>query len=150
MVIPNTLYFTMTNQIYLQGIDSMARQGDLESKAIQVILDKGNEGILQCDLWKELDASSREGSRISIKLESKNLIRRERELRNGRWTYRVFIKRHPVNMDSILDVPCVSCDEISRCETDTEVSPVTCKQLDQWLGLTSEEPNSSTPSQPAN
>lgn len=149
-MIPNTLYSPMTNQIYLQGIDSMARQGDLETKALQAILDKGSEGILQCDLWKELDASSREGSRISIKLESKNLIRRERELRNGRWTYRVFIKRYPVDMDSIIDVPCVSCDEISRCETDTEVSPITCKQLDQWLGLTGEAPTSSTPSQPAN
>jgi hypothetical protein len=128
----------------------MARQGDLESKAIQVILDKGNDGILQCDLWKELDASSREGSRISIRLESKNLIRRERELRNGRWTYRVFIKRHPVNIESIIDVPCVSCDEISRCETDTEVSPITCKQLDLWLGIASGASPSSISSQPAN
>jgi len=123
----------------------MARQGDLESRALQVILDKGSEGILQCDLWKELDASSREGSRISIKLEGKNLIRRERELRNGRWTYRVFIKRQPVDMDSILDVPCVSCDEISRCETYTEVSPITCKRLDLWLGVM-EGASISTPS----
>jgi len=128
----------------------MARQGDLESKAIQAILDKGNEGILQSDLWKELDASSREGSRISIKLENKNLIRRERELRNGRWTYRVFIKRHPVDINSILDVPCVSCDEVSRCETDTEVSPITCKQLDQWLGLISGPPPSPTSPLPTN
>jgi len=112
----------------------MARQGDLESQAIQVILNKGSEGILQSDLWKALDASSREGSRISIRLESKNLIRRERELHSGRWTYRVFIKRHPVDIGSIIDIPCVSCDEISRCETDSEFSPITCKQLDLWLG----------------
>jgi hypothetical protein len=113
----------------------MARQSDLESRALQVILEKGNEGILQCDLWKELDASSREGSRISIRLENKNLIRRERELQNGRWTYRVFVKKHPIEIDSALNIPCISCGEISRCESGTEVSPITCKQLDQWLGL---------------
>lgn len=113
----------------------MARQGDLESKALQVILEKGNDGILQCDLWKDLDASSREGSRISIKLENKKLIRREKELRNGRWTYRVFVKRHPVDIDSAINIPCISCTEISRCESGTEVSPVTCKQMDQWLGI---------------
>ena len=113
----------------------MPKQGDLETQALQVILDKGNEGILQSDLWKELSASSREGSRISIKLEGKNLVKRERELRNGRWTYRVFIKRQPADLESIIDVPCVSCNDITRCETDTEISPITCRQLDQWLKL---------------
>ena len=107
----------------------------METQALQVILDKGNEGILQSDLWKELAASSREGSRISIKLEGKNLVKRERELRNGRWTYRVFIKRQPADLESIIDVPCVSCDDITRCETDTEISPITCRQLDKWLKL---------------
>ena len=114
----------------------MSGQGDLEVHALQVIMDKGSTGILQSDLWKELSASSREGSRISIKLEGKKLVRRERELNNGRWTYRVFIKRHPVNIDPIMDVPCVSCEELTKCEAESEVSPVTCRQMDKWLGLT--------------
>jgi len=130
-------------KIHLMRSFGMARQSDLESKALQVILEKGNEGILQCDLWKELDASSREGSRISIRLENKNLIRRERELQNGRWTYRVFVKKHPIEIDSALNIPCISCGDISRCESGTEVSPITCKQLDQWLGLV-EQPASLT------
>lgn len=134
-LIPNTLYPKTSYSVQLRGINYMTRQGDLESKAIKVILEKGDEGILQCDLWKELDASSREGSRISIKLEKKNLIRRERELRKGRWTYRVFIKRRPIDIESAINIPCISCGEISRCESGTEVSPITCKQLDQWLGI---------------
>ena len=124
----------------------MARQSDLESKALQVILERGNGGILQCDLWKELDASSREGSRISIRLENKNLIRRERELQNGRWTYRVFVKKHPIEIDSALNIPCISCTDISRCESGTAVSPITCKQLDQWLGLIEQPTDSAQPS----
>lgn len=124
----------------------MARQSDLESKALQVILERGNEGILQCDLWKELDASSREGSRISIRLENKNLIRRERELQNGRWTYRVFVKKHPIEIDSALNIPCISCSDMARCESGTEVSPITCKQLDQWLGLISPPASLTQPS----
>lgn len=112
----------------------MSRQEDLEKQALKLIIDKGAEGILQRDLWELLDASSREGSRISLRLEERNLIRRARELANGRWTYRLFIKKRPhLKMDSLLDVPCTVCGDISKCEIGGEVSPNACAALTQWL-----------------
>jgi len=65
----------------------MPKRDDLEYKALHFIVNMGSQGVLQSDLWRKLGASSREGSRIALKLENKGLIRREKELFGGRWTY---------------------------------------------------------------
>ena len=111
----------------------MTKRDMLERRALKIILDKGEDGILQSDLWKELEASSRVGSRISLNLGKKNLITRQRELSDGRWTYRVFVNLRSLNIDSISDVPCVSCAEILKCEKGGEFSPDTCKIMTKWL-----------------
>ncbi|MCW4039220.1 MAG: Lrp/AsnC family transcriptional regulator [Candidatus Bathyarchaeota archaeon] len=111
----------------------MTRRDDLELRALKLILEKGDEGILQRDMWRKLNATSREGSRISLRLEAKNLIRRERELANGRWTNRIFINVRRVELDSILDVPCMVCEDIQNCEVGGEISASNCDVLTQWL-----------------
>ena len=73
----------------------MPKRNDLEQKALHFVVNTGYQGVLQSELWRELGASSREGSRVAIKLEEKGLIRREKELEGGRWTYRLFPKRMP-------------------------------------------------------
>ena len=117
----------------------MPKRDDLEHRALQVVMNKGTEGILQCDLWRELDASGRDGSRISLKLENKNLIKREKELFEGRWTYRLFAKKRPIEIDTILDIPCVSCPNISKCEAGSEVSPNLCAEMTRCLQSISRE-----------
>ena len=111
----------------------MSRRDDLEEQALKLIIEKGPDGILQSDLWRTLKASSREGSRISLRLETKNLIKRERELSKGRWTYRLFIKKRLIAIDSLLEIPCMTCNTIDRCELEGEVSPATCVPLTKWL-----------------
>jgi len=111
----------------------MSRRNELEKQAINLIIEKGEEGILQSDLWRKLDATSRVGSSIALKLEAKNIIRREREFADGRWTYRLFIKKKPLTVDSILDVPCFLCKDIDRCESGGQISPNTCNKLSRWL-----------------
>jgi DNA-binding Lrp family transcriptional regulator len=111
----------------------MPKHSDLEQKAFQVIINAGFEGILQSELWRKLDASSREGSRIAIKLDEKGLIRRERELCNARWTYRLYPKRLPSSLDSISGCPCLLCHDIIRCDPSTEISPKNCQKLTQWI-----------------
>jgi hypothetical protein len=111
----------------------LPRRDDLEEQALKLIIEKGTEGILQSEMWRKLKASSREGSRISLRLEAKNLIQRERELSKDRWTYRIFIKRKPIEIDSILNIPCLVCADNYRCERDGEQSPITCVSLTQWL-----------------
>ena len=58
----------------------MPKRNDLEQKALHSVINTGYEGVLQSELWRELGASSREGSRVALKLEEKGLIRREKEL----------------------------------------------------------------------
>jgi hypothetical protein len=117
----------------------MPKRSDLEHKALQCIANTNNQGVLQSDLWRELDASSREGSRIAIKLENRGLIRREKELCEGRWTYRLYPKRKPASMNSILDCPCLSCSESIRCGSFGDISPTDCARLTQWIfGLAGE------------
>ena len=111
----------------------MSKGNDLEQKALQFIMNTGFDGILQSELWRKLGASSREGSRIAIKLEGKRLIRREKELRNGRWTYRLYPKRLPARIDSIADVPCLMCPDNPRCDPSSAISPQNCEKLTEWL-----------------
>jgi hypothetical protein len=118
----------------------MPKRNDLEHKALQYIANTSDQGVLQSDLWHQLDASSREGSRIAIKLENKGLIRRQRELFEGRWTYRLYPKRKPASINSIIDCPCLSCSESTRCGAYGYISPHNCESLTQWLvGLAKEE-----------
>ncbi|MEM2341280.1 MAG: Lrp/AsnC family transcriptional regulator [Candidatus Bathyarchaeia archaeon] len=111
----------------------MPKQNDLEQKALDIIMRMGEKGILQSDLWREINATSREGSRISMRLESKGLIYRERELSRGRWTYRLYSKRQMVSIDSIIDCPCISCEENSKCGAGGKLSPNHCEKLTQWI-----------------
>ena len=44
-------------------------------------------GIHQSEFWKQLDVSSRKGSRIASKLEEKGFVEREESVHNGNTTY---------------------------------------------------------------
>jgi len=111
----------------------MPKHNDLEQKALQIIMSSGNEGLPQSELWRKLGASSREGSRIALKLENKGLIRRKRELYNGRWTYRLYPKRLPASIDSIADCPCMMCPDTPRCGPTGAITPQNCEKLTDWL-----------------
>ena len=111
----------------------MSKRNDLEQKALQFIMNTGFDGILQSELWRKLGASSREGSRIAIKLDVKGLIRRERELLEGRWTYRLYPKRLPASIESIADCPCLMCRDSPRCDPASTISPQSCEKLTEWL-----------------
>jgi hypothetical protein len=111
----------------------MPRRNELEYKALNFISNNGNDGVLQSELWRELDATSREGSRIALKLETKGLILREKELYEGRWTYRLYPKRKPASLNSIIDSPCLMCTNDARCGAWSPISPNDCPRLTAWI-----------------
>jgi hypothetical protein len=120
----------------------MPKRNDLEQKALQFIMNTGFQGVLQSELWRNLGATSREGSRISLKLEGKGLIRREKELQSGRWTYRLYPKRLPASIDSIADCPCLMCPDNPRCDPSCSISPQSCEKLTDWLVSLTQSPAS--------
>jgi hypothetical protein len=117
----------------------MPKRDDLEYKALHFISGTRHQGVLQSDLWRKLGASSREGSRIALKLENKGLVKRERELRSGRWTYRLFPKRQPPSINSIAECPCLMCGNDPRCSAFGAVSPNGCPRLTDWITVLAKE-----------
>ena len=111
----------------------MPRRNELEHKALDVVANNGNDGVLQSELWRKLDATSREGSRIALKLETKGLIIREKELFEGRWTYRLFPKRKPASLNAIIDSPCLMCPNDAKCGAWSQINPNDCPRLTAWI-----------------
>ena len=111
----------------------MPRNNDLEQRALKLIFDADEEGILQSEMWKKLGVSSREGSRLALKFEEKGIVERRKVLHEGRWTYKLFSKRQPVTIDSIKDCPCLTCDDIDKCFPGGAKSSITCAELTRWI-----------------
>ena len=93
----------------------------------------GNNGIHQSDLWKKLKLTSRDGSRLALKLERIGLITREKILLKGRWTYKLIIVKSPIGTESLEGAPCLVCPVQSKCSLDGEISPRTCQFIEDWV-----------------
>jgi hypothetical protein len=106
---------------------------DLTGKSFRIIMHNGKDGILQSNLWKELDITSRDGSRLALKLEKQSLIKREKILEKGRWTYKLFPMELPVDTETIDKVPCLMCPGEQICCVDGSYSPNNCNLLQDWL-----------------
>jgi predicted transcriptional regulator len=111
------------------------RSNDLEQRALQLIFDAGDDGILQSEMWKRLGLSSREGSRLAHRFEERGTIERRKVLHEGRWTYKLYSKRQPVSLDSIKNSPCLTCEEIDKCFLEGARSPIRCEQLTEWIRI---------------
>ena len=105
----------------------------LTANVCNVVTKSGDEGIFQSDLWKKLKLTSRDGSRLALKLERQNMIKREKVLENGRWTYKLKIVEAPVGTQSIEAAPCLICPVEQKCTLEGEISPRTCPLIEQWV-----------------
>ena len=92
-----------------------------------------SNGILQSQLWKKFKLSSRDGSRLALKLERMGMITREKILEKERWTYKLIIKKTPVSTKSIEGAPCLTCPVEAKCSLDGEISPKTCQWIEDWV-----------------
>jgi len=106
---------------------------DLTSRVYKLVVEHGKEGILQSELWKKLNLTSRDGSRLAIRLERRGLVKRERVLDNGRWTYKLTPLRLPIQIKSIEQAPCITCCSESKCAPNGVVTPYTCEKLIEWV-----------------
>ena len=103
------------------------------NKVCEIIAGYESDGTLQSELWKKLKLSSRDGSRLALKLERMGMITREKILEKERWTYRLIIKKIPISTKSIEGAPCLTCPVITKCSLDGEISPKTCQWIEDWV-----------------
>ena len=106
---------------------------DLTSNVYKHVIDHGIEGVLQSIVWKDLRLSSRDGSRLVIRLERRGMIRREKVLEDGRWTYKLTPLRMPVQIKSIEQAPCTTCPYEAKCSLTGVVSPLSCPWISEWV-----------------
>ena len=100
-----------------------------------MVVEHGKDGVLQNDLWKSLKLTSRDGSRIAIRLEKRGMVKRKKMLDGGRWTYRLTSATLPAQMSSIEHAPCISCPVELKCSPEGAISPRTCGLIEDWLVL---------------
>jgi len=103
------------------------------NRVCEIIADCESDGILQSQLWKKFKLSSRDGSRLALKLERMGNITREKILEKERWTYKLIIKKTPVSTKSIEGAPCLTCPVEAKCSLDGEISPKTCQWIEDWV-----------------
>ena len=105
----------------------------LVNRVTEMIAGYETKGILQNILWRKLKLSSRDGSRLALKLERLGNITREKILEKGRWTYLLLIKKIPISTKSIENAPCLVCPVEGKCSTDGDISPKTCVYIEDWV-----------------
>jgi predicted DNA-binding transcriptional regulator len=106
---------------------------DLTSRVYKLVVERGRDGVLQSEIWKELGLTSRDGSRLAIRLERRGLIGRVKVLEDGRWTYKLTPLRFPTDMTSIEKAPCIICQFESKCTNDGQISPFICPLIGPWV-----------------
>ena len=105
----------------------------LTNKVCEIVATYETDGLLQSELWKKLKLTSRDGSRLALKLERMGIISRDKILEKGRWTYKLIIKKTPVSTKSIEDAPCLTCPVEQKCSLESEISPRTCQLIEDWV-----------------
>ena len=88
-------------QLTPQELPSELSEND--EKALEKIVERGS--MLQSELWKTLDVSSRTGSRIAKRLADQNLIERNEVVAKGRSTYKLVPVTHRVLSEIGDDLP---------------------------------------------
>jgi len=107
----------------------------LTSKVCDILAEREAKGMIQSDIWKKLKLSSRDGSRLALKLERQGTITREKILEKERWTYKLILKKTPISTASIVNAPCLICPVEQRCTLEGEISPRTCVWIEEWVRI---------------
>ena len=71
-----------------------SNEAALISKVYMMVVDHGEDGILQNEVWKKLELTSRDGSRLSIRLEKRGMVKREKVksyMRFLRWKIKLYL-----------------------------------------------------------
>jgi len=113
----------------------------LTARVCDILAEKESDGMFQSELWKKLKLTSRDGSRLALKLERMGTIYREKILEKGRWTYKLILKKTPISTLSIENSPCLVCPVEQKCTLDGEISPKTCQLIEDWVIAETKKPS---------
>ncbi len=114
---------------------------NLEEKALALIKSRPR-GVLQSELWKDLEIDSRKCSRVVAKLEAEGKVKRTWETVSGTRTYRlsyVETRKEAPKKEYRFDL-IMAEDQVAPCVGCTyECEPDYCPDLGEWIELLAKE-----------
>ena len=102
-----------------------AELSEEERAGLELVREEG--GIYQSDFWKELDVSSRQGSRIVESLVEKDLVEREQAVYQGHRTYFISVTARDLDFSLLM-----AGDMLSPFIGEEDVDPQS-DAFSQWI-----------------
>ena len=96
-------------------------------------MERGKDGVLQSEIWKELGLTSRDGSRLAIRLEKRGMITQGEGPRRRKVDLQAHPARLPANISSMESAPCIVCPVEAKCSVTTDINPLTCPLIGPWV-----------------
>ncbi|MGD9394872.1 MAG: hypothetical protein PVJ05_00400 [Candidatus Thorarchaeota archaeon] len=109
---------------------------DEADQILKTLRDAGENGLLIGELADRLGIDSQEITKTITTLMSEGRIMQKQELENERYMIKtpVVDDTEPGGLSDMNGCPCFHCLKIGRCGIRQPDSPVTCRELEEWLG----------------
>lgn len=103
----------------------------LEDRILSTLQNSPNLTMTQSGLAKALEMTSRDISRIILKLEKRGVVKRLQVKEGGRSSYNVkLLKKTPrIDLNDVVWCACFTCADLERCGKGQPVSPEACNKL---------------------
>jgi predicted transcriptional regulator len=109
---------------------------DDRDQILNALRDAGENGLLIGELADRLGIDSQKITKTITTLMSEGRIMQKQELEKERYIIKtpVVDDAEPSALSDMNGCPCFHCLKIGRCGIRQPESPVTCKELEEWLG----------------
>ena len=103
---------------------------------LKALSDAGEKGLLIEELADRLGIDNATVTTMIETLMSEGLIMQKQELKEERYTMKIPIAddAEPAGLSDMDGCPCFHCLKISRCGVRQPDSPVTCREMEEWMG----------------
>lgn len=111
---------------------------DNYSRMYHLVVSANIDGLSQRALLDRMKLRSNQVSKIALKLERSGLVRREKVLEEGRWTY-VLKAVDAISLGPYESIPCITCPYEDKCRPEGIISPENCaletyqRGIGQWV-----------------
>ncbi len=126
---------TVTNKKNIKIKNFKNESEDMKSTVQKAcnIIENSDYGITQSELCKKLKITTIDGTKLISMLESIKTIFKEKTLSTGKLSYKLHAKKTAVETKSIETSPCLTCPVEQKCSFDGDISPKTCKLIEEWV-----------------
>ncbi len=109
---------------------------DDTDQILNALRDAGENGLLVGELADRLGIDSQKITKTIMTLMSEGRIMQKQELEKEKYMIKtpVVDDAEPGALSDMNGCPCFHCLKIGRCGIRQPESPVTCKELEEWLG----------------